>query len=127
MADPKALTRSILKTIFKDQRAIRAFEKLFDLIPSNLEALADDVQNTQAEVGIGATRAQQAIDMLLADKDFGAFFDTSTQVASATDTPTLVTFNSTEDSHGIEVDSGVTSRIVVRKSGIYKLEFGVQL
>ena len=127
MANPRPLTRNILKTIFKDQRTIRAFEKMFDLIPSDLEALIIDIQNAQAEAGIGVARAQQAIDMLLEDKDFGAFFDTSIQAASATDTPTLVTFNSTEDSHGIEVDSGVTSRIVVRKSGIYKLEFGVQL
>lgn len=124
MADPKPLTRSILERVLnKDQRSIRAFEKMFDLIPSELAS----IQGTQIEAGIGIARAQQAIDMLLEDKDFGAFFSTSSQVASTINTPTLVTFNSTEDSHGIEIDSGVTSRIVVRRSGIYKLEFGVQL
>lgn len=123
MADPKSLTRNILERILnKDQRSIRAFEKMFDLIPSVI-----NIEEVQVEAGIGVARAQQAIDMLLKDKDFGAFSNTSSQVASAINTPTLVTFNSTEDSHGIEVDSSVASRIVVKRSGIYKLDFGVQL
>lgn len=39
MADPRPLNRSELAKFLPDQRAIRAFEKLFELIPSDLEDL----------------------------------------------------------------------------------------
>jgi len=37
MADPRPLTRQELAEFLPSQRAIRAFEKLFDLIPPELE------------------------------------------------------------------------------------------
>lgn len=37
MADPRPLTRDELAKFLPNQRAIRAFEKLFDLIPPELE------------------------------------------------------------------------------------------
>lgn len=39
MADPRPLTREELARFLPNQRAIRAFEKLFDLIPDDLESL----------------------------------------------------------------------------------------
>lgn len=40
MADPRPLTRNELAEFLPNQRAIRAFEKLFDLIPSELDNLS---------------------------------------------------------------------------------------
>lgn len=37
--DPRAPTRQELARVFKDQRMVRAFEKLFDLVPNDLLAL----------------------------------------------------------------------------------------
>ena len=39
MADPRPLTRDELAKFLPNQRAIRAFEKLFELIPPELEDL----------------------------------------------------------------------------------------
>jgi len=39
MADPRPLTRKELTQFLPNQRAIRAFEKLFDLIPDDLNSL----------------------------------------------------------------------------------------
>ena|SRR5687768_2491008 len=39
MADPKGLTRDELAKFLPSQRAIRAFEELFKLIPSDLDAV----------------------------------------------------------------------------------------
>lgn len=47
MADPRPLTRDELAMFLPNQRAIRAFEKLFDLIPSEL--LSIDIRITQNE------------------------------------------------------------------------------
>jgi len=49
MTDPKPLTRKELAEFLPNQRAIRAFEELFEVVPSDLETLLaqiDDVDNT---------------------------------------------------------------------------------
>lgn len=40
MAEPTKPNRQELSAVFKDQRTLRAFEKVFDLIPSELDAIA---------------------------------------------------------------------------------------
>lgn len=37
MSDPKPLTRKELREFLPSQRAVRSFEKLFELIPSSLD------------------------------------------------------------------------------------------
>lgn len=41
MADPRPLTREELSKFLPSQRAIRAFEKLFDLVPDEFTSLGD--------------------------------------------------------------------------------------
>jgi len=55
---------------------------------------------------------------------YGAFQDTTDQTATA-NTATVMTFNTTDFSNGIVVDSG--SKLRVSQAGIYNLQFSVQL
>lgn len=64
MADPRPLTRDDLAKFLPNQRAIRAFEKLFDLIPTDFDTLSRLIQETGIESGLALSRAQQAIALL---------------------------------------------------------------
>lgn len=57
MADPRPLTRQELAQFLPNKRAIRAFEKLFDLIPPELEELlaAAEAASNNAELALGRT------------------------------------------------------------------------
>lgn len=50
MIDPKPLTRKELSEFLPSQRAIRAFEKLFDLIPSSLDTFTAAIAALKARV-----------------------------------------------------------------------------
>lgn len=43
MVDPRPLTRGELSRFLPDQRSIRAFEKLFDIVPSEIIALSERI------------------------------------------------------------------------------------
>jgi len=58
---------------------------------------------------------------------YGAFYDTTTQTAAAINTATLITYNTTQLSKGVYVDSTVTSRVYVDTDGIYNFQTSVQL
>lgn len=57
---------------------------------------------------------------------FGAFLDTTTQVATVINTATAVTFNTTNLSQGVFIGSP-TSRIVVDTEGIYNFDMSFQV
>lgn len=57
---------------------------------------------------------------------YGSFYDTTTQVATVIDTATAITFNTTDLSQGVYIDSP-TSRIVVDSEGIYNFDTSFQL
>lgn len=57
---------------------------------------------------------------------YGAFYDTTTQSAAATNTAYAVTFNTTYSSYAIERGTP-TSRIYVPDSSIYNFEFSLQV
>lgn len=116
------LTRSLLESISKDPRWIRTMEQLFELLPSGTTILTSAIEAAQFEAGLASARAQQALDIAL--KKFGIFFDTTDQVAGATNVPTAVTLNSTQASDGVSVSG---SQISMVKSGLYKIEVRVQL
>lgn len=61
MADPRAPTRADLAKFLPDQRTIRAFEKLFELIPDDYNGLIEDAL---IQAGTADARSQQAIDIL---------------------------------------------------------------
>ena len=56
---------------------------------------------------------------------YGAFSDFTTQTAAAANTGYVITLNSTDLSNGVSVTSG--SRILFDNTGIYNLQFSVQL
>ena len=58
---------------------------------------------------------------------YGAFYDTTTQAATVINTATLITYNSTQLSQGVYVDSVVTSRVYVDTDGIYNFQTSIQL
>lgn len=60
MADPRPLTREELARFLPNQRAIRAFEKLFDLIPDDLETLFQQIQEANIDAGTALALAQWA-------------------------------------------------------------------
>lgn len=57
---------------------------------------------------------------------YGQFYDTTTQTAAAINTATAITFNTTDLSKGVTIDSP-TSRIVVDSEGIYNFTTSIQL
>lgn len=63
-SDPRPLTRDELAKFLPTQRAIRAFEKLFELVPGDFETLAILVQEVSVEAGSADARAQQALDSI---------------------------------------------------------------
>ena len=52
MTDPKKLTRKELAQFLPSDRAIRAFEKLFDLIPFDLESLQNQINEILIALGV---------------------------------------------------------------------------
>ena len=65
MADPRPITREDLAKFLPNQRAIRAFEKLFDLIPSELENQSTLAQEASIDAGIADSKAVQALDAII--------------------------------------------------------------
>lgn len=61
MADPRSPTRSDLAKFLPDQRTIRAFEKLFELVPDDLTAL---IEEAMLEAGAAMGQAMQANDAI---------------------------------------------------------------
>lgn len=64
MADPKPLTRRELEQFLPSQRAIRAFEELFKLIPPDLISLQSQIDDLNLNNSTNANKAQQALDLL---------------------------------------------------------------
>lgn len=56
---------------------------------------------------------------------YGAFQDSTTQTAANTTTAYVITFNTTDYSNGVTLESG--SRLKVANAGLYNVQFSVQL
>lgn len=122
-----------LNTGAADQKANEALIKI--------EQLAQSIEINNA---IAQTKAQQALDAVAkltpmvewlalapAPREFkrsryGAFYDTTTQSATAINTATPITFNNTNLSKGIYLGTPA-SRIYVDTNGIYNVQFSIQL
>lgn len=61
---PRPLTREELFALFKTQRAVRAFEELFDLVPDELVILQDNIEAATLEAGAAYAQANEAIAQL---------------------------------------------------------------
>ena len=63
--DPRTPTRAELSVTFKDNpRMIRAFETLFDLVPSELNTILALIEETTIAAGSAAAKSQQANDAI---------------------------------------------------------------
>lgn len=63
--DPRPLTRAELAEFLPNQRAIRAFEKLFDLIPFDLIELFSQVEAATLEAGTSHAKTNEALSQLI--------------------------------------------------------------
>jgi hypothetical protein len=61
MNDPRRLLRSELTEFLPSQRAIRAFEQLFDVVPSSINANAATIEEVSINAAGADSRAQQAL------------------------------------------------------------------
>lgn len=75
--DPRPLTRKELAEFLPTQRAIRAFEKLFDLVPSDFEDNALLIEEASVTAQTGVSKAQLAIDMIHALSAMAEFITTA--------------------------------------------------
>lgn len=60
MTRPQAPTRQELARFITDQRTLRAFEQLFEAVPSDILELAAQIEDVEASAQIGAETAQAA-------------------------------------------------------------------
>jgi len=92
-----------------------------------------EARNVQALDAISAlTQAVELLALAPPPREFkraryGAFYDTTIQTATAINTAKLITYNSTQLSQGVYVDSVVTSRVYVDTEGIYNFQTSIQL
>lgn len=61
---PRPLTREELFSLFKTQRAVRAFEELFNLVPDELVILQDNIEAATLEAGAAYSQANEALAQL---------------------------------------------------------------
>jgi hypothetical protein len=85
----------------------------------------------QTESALGDIQSQiQALQLLpppqqIVPADYGSFYDTTTQVAAAINTPYPVTFNTTVVAKGVRRGTP-TSRIYANRPGVYNFAFSIQ-
>ena len=64
MADPRPLTRKELAEFLPNQRAIRAFEKIFDLLPADFVDQQIQIDALELLTSLTDARANEALDAL---------------------------------------------------------------
>jgi len=58
---------------------------------------------------------------------YGAFSDTSIQLINTADTEFLVSYNTTEISSGIRINTGDSTQVIIDNAGIYNFQFSLQM
>jgi len=94
-------------------------------------ASAENKANQALELLAKLTAAVEGLQMAPSQREFkrsryGSFYDTTTQTATAINTATAITFNSTDLSRGVYLGSPA-SRIYVDSEGIYNFDTSFQL
>jgi hypothetical protein len=64
LTDPRPVLRQELARVFKNQRVIRAFEKIFELIPPEFIDQQIQIDTIDLISGLAATQSTQAIDAI---------------------------------------------------------------
>jgi chorismate mutase len=86
--------------------------QMFEIV----EALTNEVQGLK--ISMPPTREFER-------SSYGSFYDTTTQTAAVVNTGQAVTFNTTDLSQGVYIDSG--SQITVDTPGVYNFQLSIQL
>ena len=94
-------------------------------------ALAENRANQALALVDKLNKAVEGLQMTPPPREFkraryGAFYDTTTQIATTINTAKAITFNSTDLSNGVFIGSP-TSRIIVDSEGIYNFDTSFQL
>ena len=94
-------------------------------------ALAESKANQALALVDKLNKAVEGLQMTPPPREFkrsrsGQFYDTTTQIAAAINTPQAITFNTTDESQGVYLGSP-TSRIYVDTANIYNFLFSIQL
>ena len=124
---------SSVSSAVAENRATQALIELSALaqeVSTNAAIIENKANQALALVG-NLTKAVEGLQMTPPPREFkrvrfGAFFDTTTQVATVINTATAVTFNTTNLSQGVSIGSP-TSRIVVDTEGIYNFALSFQV
>lgn len=86
---------------------------------------------TEAELAVTQSRVE-ALELAPRSPEptpvnYGSFFDTTTQTATAINTATAITYDNTAYNYGIYIDPANTSHVKVSKPAIYNIQFSMQL
>lgn len=115
----------------------RFFNNLFIQTGSGTTSVTiDDLEiepnaNTQAQADIAELQSEiQALQVAPVyappvPSDYGSFYDTTTQVAAAINTPYPITFNTTVSAKGVRRGT-TTSQIFANRPGVYNFAFSIQ-
>lgn len=105
-------------------------------LSAQVAELQAQVQAVQAEMGVvsdiaALQTAVQGLALAPPPREFkraryGQFYDTTTQVAAAINTPYAITFNNTDVSKGVFLGTP-SSRVTVDTEGVYNFLFSIQL
>ena len=128
VAQSLALNQAI--TDSKAEEALSRLEQLTKSIDANLtalQAIAMQAMETSAKL-------VPMVDLLATAPPpkeykrsrYGSFYDTTTQLATVINTPTAITFNTTNLSNGVYLGTPA-SRIYADTKGIYNLQTSIQL
>lgn len=112
-AELTALNASLQAT----QAALVATEAALNATTQAVEALSDEVQITSL-----APANTPQVERLR----YGAFYDTTTQVAAAPNTAYAMTFNATDITNGVYLGTP-SSRVYVDTPNVYNIQFSAQL
>lgn len=128
VAQDLAVNQAITDT--KAEEALARLEQLTKSIDANLTALQAIAMNAMET----SAKLVPMVDMLAlapAPREYkrsryGAFYDTTTQVAATINTATAITLNTTDISSGVYLGTP-TSRIYADTKGIYNVQTSIQL
>lgn len=114
--DPRPLTRKELAEFLPNQRAIRAFEKLFDLIPADLVELQIAISEAMLSALDAAAKADAALyDARVISVQVGAYTTaTSEKVLAGGNT---ITLNGTPDDLEFVTVTAATGAVVLDGNG----------
>ena len=124
-------SRVLTTEVTTNQTDIQALNTSLQATQTELDATQAELVATQADVAALETEFQGAsLGPLNTPQSprlrYGAFYDTTTQVAAAINTAYALTFNTTDISQGIYIGSP-TSRIYTDTQNVYNIQFSAQL